>query len=87
MQNNGNLTALLELVDDPILIQDDARRFGIACREYKALVLEKRAIESYFRKRKHFGKATGRQVAMLFSSVLSVIVVAGYVVLRFMNGM
>ena len=87
LQNNGNLTALLELVDDPILIQDDARRFGIACREYKALVLEKRAIESYFRKRKHFGKATGRQVAMLFSSVLSVIVVAGYVVLRFMNGM
>ena len=86
LQDNGNLTALLELVDDPILIQDDAKRFGMACREYKSLVLEKRAIESYFRKRKYFGKATGRQVAMLFSSVLSVIVIAGYVVLRLMNG-
>jgi len=87
LQDNGNLVALLELVDDPILIQDDARRFGIACREYKSLVLEKKAIESYFRKRKYFGKATGRQVAMIFSSVLSVIIVAGYVVLRLMNGM
>ncbi|MCK5658307.1 MAG: serine/threonine protein kinase [Alphaproteobacteria bacterium] len=86
LQDNGNLTALLDLVDDPILIQDDAKRFGMACREYKSLVLEKRAIESYFRKRKYFGKATGRQVAMLFSSVLSVIVIAGYVVLRLMNG-
>ncbi|MCK5518560.1 MAG: hypothetical protein KAI61_04025 [Alphaproteobacteria bacterium] len=86
LQDNGNLTALLDLVDDPILIQDDAKRFGMACREYKSLVLEKRAIESYFRKRKYFGKATGRQVAVLFSSVLSVIVIAGYVVLRLMNG-
>ncbi|MFH1158617.1 MAG: hypothetical protein V1721_07030 [Pseudomonadota bacterium] len=87
LQDGGNLAGLLELVDDPVLVQEDALRFALAWREYKALVQEKREIESYFRKRKYFGKATGRQVAMLFSSVLSVIVIAGYVVLRLMKGM
>ncbi|MCK5555368.1 MAG: hypothetical protein KAI76_03955, partial [Alphaproteobacteria bacterium] len=86
LQNNGDLSVLLELIDDPILIQEDAERFNRARLEYRVLALEKKEIKSYFKKRKYFGKATGRQIAMLFSSVLSVAVIAGYVVLRLIRG-
>jgi hypothetical protein len=85
MQGSGNLTALLELVDDPVLIREDAQRFAYAQYEYAALVAEKNQIENYLKKRQHFGRATGRQVSMLLSCALATMVIAGYVVLRFIK--
>jgi hypothetical protein len=82
MTGSGNLEALLEVLDDRLLIQDDANRFEFARREYRAISYEKREIENYLRKRKGFGRATGRQVAMIFSCLLSVSVIAIYAVLR-----
>ncbi len=86
LQNNGDLAVLLDIIDDPILIQGDAQRFTMARREYRVLAQEKREIKNYFRRRKYFGKATGRQIAMLFSSILSVAVIACYVALRLIKG-
>jgi hypothetical protein len=37
------------------------------------------------RGRQHFGRATGRQVAMLFSCTMSILVIIGYIVLRYMK--
>ena len=85
LQGSGNLTALLDLVDDPLLIRDDAQRFAYAQQEYASLVAEKVQIDNYLRKRQHFGRATGRQVAMMVSCALATMVIAGYVVLRFMK--
>ena len=85
LQGSGNLTTLLDLVDDPLLVRDDAQRFAYAQQEYAALGAEKIQIESYLKKRQHFGKATGRQVAMLLSCALGTMVIAGYVVLRFIK--
>lgn len=86
MTDSGNLSALLDLVDDAPLIQDDVHRFGMAQNEYKRLVLEKGEIEMYLRKRKNFGKSTGRQAAMLVSCGLSLIIIVGYVMLHFTKG-
>jgi hypothetical protein len=82
MQGGGNLTALLDLVDDPLLIRDDATRFAWAQQEYASLVAEKSQIESYLKKRQFFGRAAGRQVAMLVSCALATTVIVGYIVLR-----
>ena len=85
LQGSGNLAALLELVDDPVLIKDDAQRFAYAQYEYGALVAEKSQIENALRKSQSFGRATGRQVAMLISCALAVMVILGYGVLHFLK--
>jgi len=85
MQGTGNLNALLDLVDDAALIKDDAQRFAYAQYEYASLVTEKSQIENSLRKRQNFGKATGRQVAMLVSCALAVMVILGYGILRFIK--
>lgn len=85
LQGSGNLAALLELVDDSALFRDDAQRFAYAQHEYAALVAEKAQIENALRKRQHFGKATGRQVAMLISCALGVLIILGYTILHFIK--
>lgn len=86
LQGSGNIAALLDLVDDPALIRDDAQRFAYAQMEYASLVREKALIKDNLnRGRRNFGKDTGRQVAMLFSCGLSMMVIIGYVVLRYMK--
>lgn len=87
LTDTGNLVALLELMDNSITIQNDAYYYALARQEYGSLVQEKEEIEGYLKKRKYFGQATGRQVAMIFSSLLSVIVVCGYLVLHFLKGL
>ncbi len=85
MQGGGNLNVLLDLVDDTALIRDDAQRFLYAQQEFAALVAEKIQIEGYLKKRQNFGRATGRQIAMLVSCALGIMVIVGYVALRFMK--
>ncbi|MDE2337613.1 MAG: hypothetical protein KGL10_09905 [Alphaproteobacteria bacterium] len=85
LQGTGNLTALLDLVDDTALIRADQQRFAYARQEYAVLVAEKGRIEGLLARRQVFGVATGRQVAMLVSCLLAATVVAGYLVLHFLR--
>ena len=85
LQGSGNLAALLELVDDPVLIKDDAQRFAYAQYEYSSLAGEKLQIETSLRKNQNFGRATGRQVAMLISCALAVMIIIGYGILHFIK--
>lgn len=85
--DSGNLAQLLELLDDPRLIQEDAQRFVMARREYLALSAERENIDGALKRRGSFGRASGRQAAMILSSVLSIVVIAGYVVMRFSGGL
>jgi hypothetical protein len=87
LQDQGNLGAILELVDDNRLVQDDTQRFNAAKYEYQRLLQEKKEIEGYLKKRKYFGRSTGRQVAMFMSSILSVFIILGYVILHFIRGL
>ena len=63
----------------------DAQRFAAAWQEYAMLAAEKNEIESYLKKRQFFGKSTGRQIAMLLSSVLATISIGAYIVLHFLR--
>jgi len=85
LQGNGNLSALLDLVDDPAMIKDDAQRFSYAQYEYAALVAEKTRIENSLKMRQNFGRATGRQVAMLLSCALALMSILGYVIWRYIT--
>lgn len=76
--SSGDLSNILALVDDPAVMQEDDRRFAAARQEYALLGREKIRINGYLKKRKFFGQATGRQVSMLVSSVLSLLCIAGY---------
>ena len=87
LTDTGSIIALLNLLDDRELIQDDLLRFALARQEYQRLVFEKAEIELYLKKRKNFGRSTGRQVAMIISLVLSVLIIAGYAVLRITKGL
>lgn len=68
----GNLSALLDLVDAPAVVQDDQIRFAQARREFAFLMRERAALEQQLSRRATFGLASGRQVALLLSSVVGV---------------
>ncbi|MBI3441792.1 MAG: hypothetical protein HY052_08360 [Proteobacteria bacterium] len=86
LANSGNLLAILEVLDDRQLIQNDAQRFTMALHEYARLAQEKNEISDHLKKRKNFGGNIGRQVAMIFSSILSVIIITIYIVMRITRG-
>ncbi len=85
LQGSGDLGALQNLVDDNVMVREDAQRFAAARQEYAMLAAEKNEIESYLKKRQFFGKSTGRQIAMLLSSVLATISIGAYIVLHFLR--
>lgn len=69
----GNFGQILEVVDSPAVVQDDLHRFSLARHEHVMLMREKQGIERQLVNRRTFGLATGRQVAMLISSVLGIL--------------
>jgi len=84
--DTGNLGAILDLIDNGGLVQEDVQRFALAKREYAGLLLESDAIQRQLQRRKTFGRAAGRQVAMLISLSIACLCVLGYLVLRFSGG-
>lgn len=85
LQGSGNIAALLDLVDDPAQTKDDTTRFAYAQYEYASLVAEKKQIETSLTKRQNFGRATGRQVSMLFSCATAFMGILFYLIWRFIN--
>ncbi len=85
--DSGNMTAILELIDDPRIVQEDANRFKNARKEFFKLVRERLELEANMTKKKNFGYATGRQVAMLVSSVIGVAGMLTYIIARLSGGL
>lgn len=86
LNETGNLADILDLIDDNAQVQDDIQRFVLARREYAGLMNERRQIETQLRRRANFGRATGRQVAMVMSAMLGSLCIVGYLFLRLMEG-
>lgn len=84
--DNGNLSALLDVIDDRTLIQNDAQRYTAAVQEYTRLGQEKAEVEDRLRQRRTFGRSLGRQVAMIFSSVVSIALITIYIIMRITRG-
>ncbi|MFN7114809.1 MAG: hypothetical protein ACK4PK_10685 [Alphaproteobacteria bacterium] len=70
--DGGNLNSLLDIVDSAAVVQDDQMRFAQARREFALLMRERAGLEQQLSRRSTFGLASGRQVAMLVSSVFGV---------------
>jgi hypothetical protein len=82
LMDGGNISAILDLIDSPALVQDDNNRFAHARREYAALMGERNRIGEHLKKRQFYGRATGRQAAMLVSAFLSSLCIMVYLIYR-----
>lgn len=82
----GDLSLILDFIDNTSLIQDDLARFVLARREYGGLMAERQALEHQLKRRAVLGRSTGRQVAMLLSASLSSLCIVGYLFLRLAAG-
>ncbi len=78
IQGNGDLVDIINLVDDGRVVQEDSRRFSVARKEYVLLRNEKITIERYLKLKRSFGRASGRQAAMIVSSFVAIIIIALY---------
>lgn len=85
-KGKGNLTELLEFIDDLGQIQEDNQRYAQARAEYFTLQAEKEKLGSALKGHKNFGYATGRQTAMLVSAALAAIAIVFYVVSKMSGG-
>ncbi len=86
LMDSGNLAGILELIDDPRLVQDDLARFALARKEYAGLNRERAQIDGQLKKRQNYGRAAGRQAAMLVSAFLSSLIILVYLMYRFTGG-
>lgn len=76
--NAGDLSLLLDILDDPLAVQGDIDRYAFARHEYAALALEKQKIIAHLSRRATFGRATGRQAAMVISAAIATLAILGY---------
>ncbi|MEZ0223703.1 MAG: hypothetical protein ACAH83_04055 [Alphaproteobacteria bacterium] len=86
LMDSGNLANVLDLIDNPGLVQDDIQRFALARREYAGLSHERTQIDTQLRKRQGYGRGAGRQAAMLVSAFLSSLCIMVYLMYRFTEG-
>lgn len=86
-KDSGNLALILELIDDPRILNDDINRYMQARAEFASLTQERLNMAAALKGRKDFGYATGRQVAMAVSSILGAIGLISYIATQFMGKM
>ena len=86
LMDSGNLAGILDLIDNPGLVQDDIGRFALARKEHAGLMRERAQIEGALRKRQNYGRGAGRQAAMLVSAFLGSLCILVYVIYHFTGG-
>lgn len=86
LKNSGDLAKILDLVDNEKQIQEDIARYAAARREFALLAREMIATSDAIKKNKKLGLDTGRQVAMMVSSLLSCIAIMLYIIAFFAGG-
>jgi hypothetical protein len=86
LTDSGNLMAILEVIDNPVWVQEDQQRFVIAKREYALLSREASGLSSQMQRKNVYGMGTGRQMAMLVSSVIGVLSIITIVFMHYMEG-
>jgi len=82
MAHEGNLAALLKLIDDPAAIRKDEIDFAKARRQFQLAKREVDKVKLEILDREEIMETSGRQVAAVVSSVLATIALVGIVVFR-----
>lgn len=86
LSDSGNLAAVLDLIDNQQIARDDMHRFSLARNEYLHISRERAALEAQLRGRQTFGRATGRQVAMIVSLLTASCGILGFLFMQLMQG-
>ncbi len=72
----GNLTRVLNLIDNPLQVRKDENDFLVSMRHYQALGFERDYIRKDLAENANFGLVSGRQIAMFMSIISAIIMVA-----------
>lgn len=75
LKQNGDLTKIALLFDDPKLYESDIDSFYQAMAEYKRLESEEQLIETKSKSKKGYGNRAGSQVSSVISVILSLIII------------
>ena len=81
--DSGDLGAILEVIDDPLVVRNDESEFVAAQYEYAALSHEREEHEERLNNKSSLGRATGRQVSMLVSGVVSAFAILSILIFKF----
>jgi hypothetical protein len=86
LNDSGDLQAILDLIDNLQLVREDMQRFAQARNEYAYLLREQTQLSNQLERRATFGRATGRNVAMMVSALLASCSIMIYLFMRLMEG-
>lgn len=79
----GSLVRIMALIDNPIQVKKDEFDFQQACRSYISMNQEKERVRNSINNDPSFGLASGRQIALVVSVILSGLVIASTIMLNF----
>ncbi len=83
--DQGNLSKILEVIQDPTLKKKDFKAFSAAMAEYAQLEAENDIIKGNLANKDNFGRAAGNEFAAFISSVIAGIVIL-FVAFTFVTG-
>jgi len=83
LKGRGILDPIVDLVDDPYTLRKDLKQFNTARIKYYNLSKEKKSLTNKLKNRNKIGVGTGRQVALLVSAGISVLLILGVIVNHF----
>jgi hypothetical protein len=86
LKEGGDISKIAGLLDNPETIRRDMVAFRKAMQEYHDLREEHVKLSSKLDKPESFGKSTGREVAAVFSAMLSGVIIFGFIFFFLMNG-
>jgi hypothetical protein len=82
MSYEGNLAALLKLIDDPAAIRKDEIEFTKAKRQFQLAKREVDKLRLEIADREEIAETSGRQIAAVVSSIVATLAFAGIVLYR-----
>ena len=82
MAHEGNLAALLKMIDDPAAIRRDEIEFTKAKRQFQLAKREVDKLRLEIADREEIAETSGRQIAAVVSSIVATMVFAGIVLYR-----
>lgn len=86
IKDSGDLMKIAAVLDNPETIQKDIIAFKKAMKAYHELQEDLENLEKRLETPETFGHRAGREVAAIFSAILSGIIISGFAFYFFMNG-
>ncbi len=85
IKDSGDITKISQLIDDQNLVKRDFAAFKLAMHEFKMLSEEHDLLENQLENPSNFGRARGKEVAVIVAGVISSLIIMGFIIM-YLNG-